>query len=242
MYKSAKLLLFFIVTSAQSAISQTVSTDSLVYERSIQASQNTLADTLETGLNLYNGIEHRGYYRGVKGLAYLESEQMTEGSVQYDSVWYKIPMLYDLYTERLIIMHFDRFYRIALINEKVKEFVLHGRIFRNLPEDTTMKNGLTGICEVLYEGDSISVFAKKRKLLNERSTSQRLEQEFVNKNLYYVLLDDTYFRVNSKGDLIELMGNSRKRVSTELRRMKIKFRKNKERAIITASKIYDEKI
>lgn len=236
------LLLFLTVLSAQTAFSQAVSTDSLFYDRPDQKSLQYFVDTLATPLSLYNGIEHPGYFRSIKGFAYLDSEEMIEGRVNYDDVWYSIPMLYDLHAERLIIMHFNKFHKISLINEKVKEFVLHDHLFRNLSISESGKNGLMGMYEVLFEGDSISVYAKKRKLLNEQSTSHGLEREFISNDHYYMFLDGAFHQVKSKRDMFALMGNRKKDVVAELRRNKIKFKKNKEKALITASKVYDEKI
>lgn len=228
--------------SVQVAISQSVPTDSSFYKHSLQGSKDFLTDTLETGISLYNGIEHPGYFRGIKGSAYLDAEELTEGRVKYDDVWYSVPMLYDLHAERLVIMHFNKFYRIFLINEKIDEFVSHGHLFRNISRAESEKSGLSGLHEILYEGDLISVFAKKRKFLNERSSSHGLEREFTNNYNYFIRIDGAFHQVKSKGDLFALMGNRRKDVIAELRRNKIKFKKDKEKALVTASKVYDEKI
>lgn len=214
--------------------------DSVSYEHALHRSKTYLSDTLSAGLNLYNGIEHQGYFRGIKGFAYLDSEQMTVGRVQYDGVWYTLPMLYDLNAEKVVIDHFHKFHRMSLINEKISAFVLHNHVFRNLPVQEPGKRGPSGLCEVLYEGDSVALFAKKRKLLNERSTAHGLEREFVVNNQYYMKIDNEFHHVRSKRDMYTLMGDKRKDVVSQLRRKKLKFKKNKEEALILASGIYDE--
>lgn len=240
MHIFSKFLLFFTLFSTQVVLSQSISADAEFHRRSLSNSLNYLTDTLKTNLNLYNGIEHPGYFRSIKGSAYLGSEEMTEGRLNYDDVWYSIPMLYDLHAERVVIMHFNKFYKISLINEKVREFILHSHLFRNFPITESGQIAPNGLCEVLYEGESISVYARKRKLLNERSTSQGLERDFVNSNQYYMKVEGAYHVVKSKGDMFALMGSKKREVIAELRRKKIKFRKNTEEALITASKVYEK--
>jgi len=135
-----KLLLFLVVISSQVAYSKSVSNDSSFYDRALNSSREYLTKSLETGRNLYNGIEHPGYIRGIKGFAYLDSDQMEIGKVKYDGVWYTVPMLYDLHIEKVVITHFLKFTKISLINEKVDEFVLNGHLFRNLKTEEAGNN------------------------------------------------------------------------------------------------------
>lgn len=226
--------------SIQVTLSQSLPFDSLGSNVLAKNITRAFADTLKTNLNLYNGTEHPGYPRNIKGSAYLDGEEFAEGHVQYDGVWYAVPMLYDLYAEKIVITHFNRYTRISLINEKVKEFSIHGHFFRNFPAKELGQIVPVGLCEVLYESDSISVYARKRKLLNERSTSHGLERDFISSNQYYMMVNGSYHIVKSKGDMFALMGSKKREVVAELKKKKIKFRKNTEEALITASKIYEK--
>lgn len=237
-----KLLLLLTVLSVQSAFSQSSSADSLAYTRSLERSRAYLSDTLIAGLNLYNGIEHPNYFRSIKGIAYLDTDQLVEGSVMYDGAWYKVPMLYDLYSDKVVIVHYGQFFKLSLINEKVGQFILHNRQFRYLPNEGTGNSRPLGLCEVLFEGDSVALFAKRRKLLNERPGHQVIEREFIVNDQYYLKHRGAFHLIRSKGDMYALMNDKKKEVVAELRRSKVKFKKNKEKALIIASRIYDEKI
>lgn len=241
MHFFSNTLLFLALSWTQVAVAQFVVDDSLFRKKLFQTSQNYLTDALAAGSNLYNGIEHPGYLRSIKGSAYLDSEEFVEGRVKFDGVWYTIPMLYDLYAEKLVIKHFYRHSRMSLINEKIEQFVLHDHRFVNFPVIESRQVVPKGLCEVLYEGDSVSLFAKKRRHLNERPTMYGLERDFTSFNQYYLFLDGAYHLVKSKRDMFALMGSKRREISTELRKNKIKFKKDRERALIIASKIYDEK-
>lgn len=237
---SKNFILIYSVFSAQAVYSQVSLDSTLLNKNLVYSSTKHLSDTLKAGLSLYNGTEHPGYPRNIKGSAYLDGEEFAEGHVQYDGVWYAVPMLYDLYAEKIVITHFNRYTRISLINEKVKEFSIHGHFFRNFPAKELGQIVPVGLCEVLYESDSISVYARKRKLLNERSTSHGLERDFISSNQYYMMVNGSYHIVKSKGDMFALMGSKKREVVAELKKKKIKFRKNTEEALITASKIYEK--
>lgn len=237
---SLKTILFLAFFGVKVAVSQSAVEVSLSPMNLVRTSQDYLADSLKAGLSLYNGIDHPGYLRSIKGTAYLDSEEFAKGQVKYDGVWYTIPMLYDLYSENLILTHFNKYNRISLINEKVDQFILHGHLFRNFLVTGSQQMAPKGLCEVIYEGDSISIYAKKRKLLNERSTIQGLERDFSSYNQYYMMVNGSYHIVKSKGDMFALMGSKKREVVAELRKKKIKFRKNTEEALITASKIYEK--
>lgn len=238
---SKYFILIYCVISTQAVYSEASVDSTFSNENSVHTSTRYLSDTLATGANLYNGIEHPGYLRSIKGSAYLDSEEFVEGRVKYDGVWYTIPMLYDLHAEKLVITHFYRHNRMSLIDEKIEQFVLHGHRYKNFPVIESHQVAPKGLCEVLYQGDSISLYAKKRRLLNETPTMHGLERKFTNSAQYYLFLNGAYYLVKSKNDMFALMGSKRREVATELRKNKLKFKRNRERALITASKIYDEK-
>ncbi|MGV3705705.1 MAG: hypothetical protein ACO1NU_10065 [Arcticibacter sp.] len=225
-----------------SAYAQADMYGSSLYERALLRSRNYLSEILLRDLYLYNGIEHPGYLRTIKGIAYLNDDQMTEGQVQYNEVWYTLPMVYDLYADKLVIMHHDNSFRLSLINEKVSQFILHNRQFRYLPNEGTGNSRPLGLCEVLFEGDSVALFAKRRKLLNEQPGHQVIEREFIVSDQYYLKHRGAFHLIRSKGDMYALMNDKKKEVVAELRRSKVKFKKNREKALIIASRIYDEKI
>lgn len=234
--------LIFIFSVIWTQAGYSVSVDStLLNESSVNASNMYLTDALATGSSLYNGIEHPGYLRSIKGSAYLDSEEFSQGRVKFDGVWYTIPMLYDLYAEKLVITHLSRNHRMSLINEKIEQFVIHGHRFINFRSTESQQFVPKGLCEVVYEGDSISLYAKKRRHLNERPTMYGLERDFTSFDQYYLFMDGSYHLIKSKRDMFALMGSRRREVATELRKNKIKFKRDRERALITASKIYDEK-
>lgn len=241
MHFFSNALLFLALFWTQVAVSQSVVNDSLFRKNLFRTSQNHLTDALATGSSLYNGIEYPGYLRSIKGSAYLDSEEFSQGRVKFDGVWYTIPMLYDLYAEKLVITHLSRNHRMSLINEKIEQFVIHGHRFINFRSTESQQFVPKGLCEVVYEGDSISLYAKKRRHLNERPTMYGLERDFTSFDQYYLFMDGSYHLIKSKRDMFALMGSRRREVATELRKNKIKFKRDRERALITASKIYDEK-
>jgi hypothetical protein len=189
---------------------------------------------------IYNGVEHVGYFRGIKGTAYLETDQMVSASVKYDQLWYKLPMLYDLLTDQVIIKHFDGLYNVALINDKIDQFFFNGRSFRNFRLDPFDEKSISGYHEELYSGNAISVFVKRKKILKEQSTAHGMEREFISINRFYLLIDSVFHPVKSKSDLLALMGDKKKAIASYIRKNKLKFSNGRELSILMASKKYDE--
>lgn len=237
-------LLVFIIPSffTGEAFSQTLQADSIYYTKAVSVLINYYQNSPDKKLVLYNGAEHRGYYRQIKGFAYFDTDKMMEGNVHYDGVWYNLPLLYDLVMDQVIINHYNELYKISLISEKVDQFNVNGHVFKKLGLTNQDVKLAPGFYEEIYAGDSISLYAKRSKMISELINMQSLEREFVSKNLYYFLIRGSYHPVNSKKEMYALLGHKKKEVATYLRKNHVKFRKSKEAALVIASKKYDDKL
>lgn len=238
MPKPIILFLAAFVFSMQGANAQLATSDSLYLETAISRS-NKLVSASTMSL-LFNGTEHVGYFRGIKGTAYLESGEMTPGAIECGGIWYGIPMLYDLSTDQLIIKHFNGLYNIALVSDHVEQFILHDRVFKNLNNSTVDRKPVTGFHEELYRGDAISIYVKRKKTLKEESTAHGIEREFIGNSDFILRIDSVYHSVRSKSDFLDLMGDKRKIIGSYLRKNRLKFGKGRELSILQASKKYDE--
>jgi len=212
--------------------------DSIYYKAATASLDDKVSESSKS--LIYNGVEHSGYFRGIKGIAYLETDEMTLGSVRYDSIWYKLPILFDLSTDQVVIKHFDGLYYVALINEKIDQFFFNGRSFKNLKLDPFDDKSISGYHEELYSGKAIAVYVKRKKILKEQSTAHGIEREFVTNNRFYLLIDSVFHPVKSKSDLLVLMGNKKKAIASYIRKNKLQFNKGRELSILMAAKEYDE--
>ncbi|WP_069660076.1 hypothetical protein [Arcticibacter eurypsychrophilus] len=235
------ILLIFSFSPGK-AFSQSPVADSVYYSKAVSGLLNYYQNSPDKKLVLYNGPEHRGYFRQIKGFAYFDTDKMVEGNVHYDHVWYKLPLLYDLVMDQVIILHYDGLYKLSLISERVDQFNMNGHFFKKIGDTYLDSKLFPGFYEEIYAGDSISLYARRSKMISELLNMQSLEREFISKNQYYFLIRGSYHPVNSKKEMYALLGNKKKEVAVYLRKNHVKFRKSKEAALVIASKKYDDKL
>jgi hypothetical protein len=187
---------------------------------------------------LYNGFLHIGYSHKIEGHAYFQGNEWQKGTVVYDGIVFPdVLMLYDLYKDELVIQHFHRL-MLTLHNEKVKEFSFGNSRYIRFERDSTKKSTLaTGFYQEMYKGNLIFL-AKRQKILEETITDV-LVQKFIPYNFYYVYKDNTWHNVKNWKDLKGILKEKSKEVRQHLRKNGIKFRKNKEQAILLAVQYID---
>lgn len=188
---------------------------------------------------LYNGIDHLGYSPKIKGHAYFEVNDLRNGSIVYDGMYFgNVPMMYDLLKDQVVILHFNNLMRMALINQKVKEFTIGDHHYIRLVKDSAGSQPLeTGYYDEIYKGKT-AVLARRSKFINETVTDH-LEQEFIAKNSYYIKKDGNFKTVKSYKWLLGVFGDKARDVRRYLKKNRIKYRKDKETAIAKAAAYYD---
>lgn len=187
---------------------------------------------------LYNGWLHIGYSNKITGVAYYPDINWQKGTVEYDGVSFpNVLMLYDVYKDELIIQHFHRL-MLTLNSEKVKSFSFDNKKFIRIERDSVKKMTLnSGFYQELYAG-KMTLLARRVKLLEETVTDQ-LEQKFVSKNYYYLNRNNTWYTVKGYKHLLSLLKERSKEIRQHLKKNKVKYRKEKERAITMAVQYFD---
>lgn len=188
---------------------------------------------------LYNGKEFIPYDPRLEGHPYFGDGEMHRGYVFYDGLRFdSVNILYDIVKDELIIQHFDVFFKIVLIASKVKEFKVQDHHYIRLVKDSlNLLPVATGYYDLLSNGKT-KLLVKRTKRIDETVTD-RINQKIVAKDFYYVIKDDVYYPVKSYKSLLAIFKDRSKEIRSDLRRNKIKFRKNREAAITRAVKFYD---
>lgn len=189
---------------------------------------------------LYNGIEHVGYTPLLRGHAYFISNQPARGSVWYDGMFYRdVPMLYDLIGDEAVVVYYDSILQLSLTAEKVKAFDLAGHHFIRIVKDSaTHRNLSTGFYDLLYQGHT-PVLAKRSKTIEERIVDNRVLYSIKEQQRYYIRKDDVYQRVSNYDQLLNMLQDRKKDIRRFLKKQKIRFRKDRETAVIKAVEYYD---
>lgn len=188
---------------------------------------------------IYNGPQYYLYSSTIKGNAYLQDvNDFTAGSVFYDGALYTgVPMLFDLVTDKVVVLLFDHFSTFSLINEKVQSFDLLGHHVINIHVDSLSNPVIrSGYYDELYKG-KIAILAKRSKSVQE--TAGGVESHFSYKRELYVKKDNVYYSSNSLKRLLEVLKDKKKELQQYIKSSQISFRQNPEEAMVKIASYYD---
>lgn len=188
---------------------------------------------------LYNGIEYFGYSPKIEGIPYYLENTWQRGSIVYDGIAYDtVQMMYDIVKDRIVILHFNNFFRLALFSEKVSNFTLLGHHFVRIERDTLSNSPLvTGFYDQMYTGPT-SVLVRRSKFIEE-TVKEVLERKFVEQYQYYVFKGGKYHTIRTKKGLFSLLKDHAREIKQHLKKKKMKYRKDKENTILQAAIHYD---
>lgn len=191
--------------------------------------------------NLYNGRLYHVYDSRDEEFQFFDSRKLVKGTVYYDGQRYEnIPMMYDIVFDELVITHANGYENILLQSPKVKYFSLHDHNFKRFESGREINADMkTGFYDEVYTGKT-KILVRRIKQRQEKIVEKKVIALFPGKNFYYVKKDERYYSVHSKKSFFALFPGQKKELRKELRENRIKFRKNREAAIITMVARYDE--
>lgn len=210
-----------------------------------KAAQNTIAyykNYVENELALCNGPVYRDYLITIsEGNPFLDgSVKTTLGNIVYDGVAYEnVPLLYDIFENKLITVHPITKIRFSLRNDKVDAFSVSGHYFLNIRADSNNKI-MSGFYEAAYLGQRNKVFELHQKVSKEDLSSEVVKWKLNDNNLLYIYKNGKFYEANNKRNILNIYPDKKKELSQLIRKENLKFRKNKKQDIITIAKTYDE--
>ncbi len=229
-------LFFFVLLSAR-VFSQSLA-DTSFLAASVAKAKNVYLQHIKGNAHLYNGSEYKVYQSVDKEHPYFLSDDWASGSIVYDNEPYEnVGMLYDIRYDKVIIEHYFTGNRVELVSKKISKFNLHGHTFVGLMRDSA-KQIQEGFYDQLYNGIT-KVYARHIKQYQETIEANAVRPSFTEKNLYFILKDGKYFLVNSKASVLEVFGARKKMLKQYLRKSGIRYRKEKEKALVKLAEFYD---
>jgi len=189
---------------------------------------------------LYNGSEYIEYAFTIQeGHPFFESPVWVRGDIQFEGMtFHDVPMLYDIVKDLVIIQDFRKQNKINLPADKIQEFTLSGHTFVRVVHDASNEMK-TGFYDRLYNG-KIALLAKREKKILENMASFQLSNVVIAYTIYFVRREGVYYPVKSKRTLLDVLKNKKKDVQQYLKRNKIKFKDNFEKAMTMAVAYYDQ--
>jgi hypothetical protein len=241
MKKYIYLVLILFINSIDKALSQTALTDSAQATTAAINTINIYYSQIGENAHLFNGAENNGYNQSVLGHPYLDSTVMEEGDIFFDGVLYKkIPLLYDLYNDQIIINKYKQNYKITLPKEKIGFFSLNAHTYIRMNASTKEKDLIAGFYDRVYDGNT-TVLVKRKKLLADADALNGVARmRYTPKENYFVKTKGDYTEITNKKNLFKLFGEQYKDVRKYLKKNKINYKKQPEYYIAKASEYFDQ--
>ncbi|ACT95602.1 hypothetical protein [Dyadobacter fermentans] len=189
--------------------------------------------------NLYNGRQYFVYDARMEEHQFFEQRRWLNGMVIYDGQQFdSIPMLYDIFRDEVVIRHFNGDH-VLLQTVKIDSFVVDNHHFARLESGREINPQMrTGFYDIIYGGKSRTL-VRRTKTRQEKIVDKKVIAYYPEKNFYYVFKDGRYHSVNSKKSALELFADHKREMRRVLRENKLKYRKNREMAIVKMVETYD---
>lgn len=213
--------------------------DSAVLSQSLQKTLTYFNTAIGEQSLLYNGSEYLYYDPVIKGNAgFMDIAKWQPGSVNYNGGSYQgVPMMYDLNTDQLVVLLYNKFSPFYLIPDKVEDFDLNGHHFISL------RDSLAGIDKGYYEqwyGGKSKVLVKWVKSIQNATTTTGLETYFQEKHQYYIKKGNVYQPVSSEGDIVSVFKDRKKDIRQYISANKIRYRSDPKEAMVSIASYYDQ--
>jgi len=243
-YLSTVVIILCLVVSKNS-FAQVVNRDSSSQQNALNNTLTLFYASIGRQAPLYNGTEYYFYDPSIKGSAYfLDVKAFTPGSVYYDGLAYTgVPMLYDLYSDKLVVLLYNHFSKYALIKQKVQNFDFLDHHFININADTLSANSVisSGFYDELYNGKS-QILAKRSKNIQTSTGGQTSESYFDSKTEYFIRKKNIYYSFSGKGSLLDVLKDKKKELKQYIRANQLNFSREPEEAMVKIASYYDHLI
>jgi hypothetical protein len=172
---------------------------------------------------------------------FYSEDRFAYGTINGFGVTYQdIPVKYDIVHDKLIVLDFNKIFKVEQISERIDSFSLLGHGFVRLAADSIDQSEITtGFYERLYKGNSVAVFAKRKKIASELIKEGHSELSFKERNYYFIRKDDNYYPVSDKGSVMDVFRDKKKELDNYLKKNKIKFNNNREYAMTFLAEHYE---
>ncbi|MCF2503549.1 hypothetical protein L0663_09195 [Dyadobacter sp. CY107] len=232
------LAIFFFFCLALRSFGQTIAATEYSKETAYPVSMYKAATSQSQ--NLYNGRQYYVYDNRSEEHQFFEFRKWHNGVLMYDGQRFdSIPMLYDIFKDEVIIKHFNGDH-ILLQSEKIDYFYVDNHTFERLEAGKDINEQMrTGFYDVLYNGKTRTI-VRRVKQRQEKIVDKMVIALYPQKNNFFIRKGDRYHGVSSKKSAFNLFPEYKKELRKVLKDQKIKYRKNREVAIVTIVETYDK--
>ncbi len=241
-----KILFFCVawlgVIYSHYAFAQVAPTDSAFLAAAVNNLSERYTNAIGDEKHVFNGKEYLSsdkYY--LKEHQFHKSDEEQEGEVYYEGYLFtKVPLLYDVVVDQIVVSEPNGSLQFKLANEKVAYFKVHGHTFIRLAADTLGQSIIrTGFYDLLLDGKA-KVIAKRVKRSTEQPTIRGMEGEFLIEDKFFIRANNTYYPVSTKRSVLQVFPENKKELQKYIRSQRLKFKpESREASIIKLAQYYN---
>ncbi len=228
---------------SQKSFAQVARTDSSSQQNALNNTLTLFYSSIGNQSPLYNGPEYYFYDPIIKGNAYFSNvNAFTPGSIFYDGLLFNgVPMLYDIYSDKVVVLLYNHFSKFSLIQERVKSFDFLDHHFININADTLNVNAVvkSGFYDELYNGKSQVLVKRSKNMQTTTGGLEGPESYFDPAVSYYIRKNNIYYSFSSQGSMLTVLKDKKKELQQYIRANQINFRKEPEEAMVKIASYYD---
>jgi hypothetical protein len=238
------ILCFISIIYSKKAIAQATTGDSSSQQSSFKNAVTLYHTSLGEQSPLYNGPEYYFYDPIYKGNAYfLDVNAFTKGSVFYYGVLYTdVPMIYDLYSDQLVVLLYNHFSKFSLIKERVGYFDFLDHHFVNINADSLSNNPgnlKSGFYDEIYKGKSAVLVKRSKSIQTNTGGTLGAESYFSPAKDFFLRKGNGYYSFGGQGSLLDILKDKKKEIEQFIKTNKIKYRRDPEDAMVKIVSYYD---
>lgn len=229
-------LIFVNIAGAQVLTNDTLS-NTLYNSSAVKLYFNAISENA----HIYTGFEYFTPDRNIKGSPYYLSDSPWPSDLIYDDSYYKnIPIMYDVVKDEVVTNRLGQNFKISLVTDKLKTFILRKHEFIRVSGDSVNGNSLaTGFYDRLYNNKTI-VLVKRKARLQETYVYSQISYEYIRQDIYYVIVAGQIVQVDSKSSVLKLFNSKKSEIKAFIRKNKLNFKSDFERTLVAVSAYYDQ--
>jgi hypothetical protein len=235
------LSLFITISFFQNLIAQNSPGDTTYRRIALQQVTDFYFRSIGENALVYNGSEVLEYPGRAESHPFYESDKFVKGSINSNGLLYNdIPILYDIVHDKLIVLDYNKVFKVEQISERVENFSCYGHSYERLsPDSINISTVTTGFYDRLYIGRSVALYAKRQKMASEILKETHTELVFKQRNSYFIRKGVIYYPVSDRSSVLNVLKDKKPELDKFLKKNKIKFKKNPEFAMIKLAEYYD---
>lgn len=236
MLKNTVVLSFLITLTITSSVAQHQK-DTAMVSASVVNMKLKYSQALKGQMQLYDGSDYIEPVQLKEEHPYFFDEDWIMGTIQYNNgLFENVPLLYNIYTDKVIAEHFYAASMIQLVSEKIDYFILDGHKFVHLQAPPITR----GFYELLSDG-KVKFYIRHRKEFQETISAGEIQRDFKEKRDYYIFKDGTYHPVKTKKSVLKVFSDHQKEINQYIRSSRLSFRQGRDSAIKQIVDFYNTK-